>query len=42
VDGKDLNADKAKKFLDIAFREVKQTSKHLEEHEKAVNKAKAL
>lgn len=42
IEWKKLTSDSAKKYLDIAFREAKQTSKNLEEHEKAVNNAKVL
>ena len=42
VDWKKLDSTKAKKFLDIAFREAKQTSKNLDEHTKATDDAKAL
>lgn len=41
IEWKTLTSSAAKKYLDIAFREVKQTSKNLEEHEKAVKTAKA-
>lgn len=41
IDGKSVTSDAAKKYLNIAFREAKQTSKNLNEHEKAVKDAKA-
>ena len=42
IEWKSLTSDTAKKYLDIAFREAKQTSKNLDEHEKAINNAKVL
>lgn len=42
IEWKKLTSDTAKKYLDIAFREAKQTSKNLDEHEKALKNAKVL
>ena len=42
IDWKSLTSVNAKKYLDIAFREAKQTSKNLDEHQKAINDARIL